>query len=288
MHHRLSEYDISNPQEATVLESERITPEDSDVEVRHILLEVDAAGFDYVEGQSIGILAPASGDFGTKDHLRLYSIASSREGEGGSRKQLAIAVRRCFYLDDFSGEQVKGVASNYLCDRRPGDKVRITGPYGGAFALPDDENINILMIGMGTGIAPFRAFIKRIYKENGAWKGTVRLFYGAKRGLELLYMNDLKNDFSNYYDEETFKAFEALSPRPALDAPVALDDAIEANGKEVWELIQNPLTNVYVAGMESVRETLAKAMGKIAGSDEVWRRVKEDLVSKGRWFELIY
>ncbi len=288
MHHRLSEYDTTQQYKAKVIESHRITPEDSEVEVRHIVLEVDDPAFKYVEGQNIGVLAPGDPSLGGKPHFRLYSIASSAEGEEGDHKRFAIAVRRCFYIDEFSGEERKGIASNYLCDRVPGDEITITGPYGGAFALPSDPHINLLMIGMGTGIAPFRAFVKRIFKEKGQWKGKVRLFYGAKRGLELLYMNDIRNDFSNYYDQETFKAFEALSPRPALNAPVALDRSIEENSAEVWSMIQDPLTNVYVAGLESARENLDKAMAKIAGSEEIWRRTKANLVSQGRWFELIY
>lgn len=288
MHHRLSEYDTSRQYKAKVVESQRITPEKDDVEVRHIVLEVDDPEFQYVEGQNIGVLAPGPAEYGGKPHFRLYSIASSSEGEGGARRRFAIAVRRCFYIDEFSGEERPGVASNYLCDRSPGDVVTITGPYGGAFALPNEVNVNLLMIGMGTGIAPFRAFAKRIFKEKGAWKGKVRLFYGAKRGLELLYMNDVKNDFVNYYDQDTFKAFEALSPRPALDAPVALARTIEENGAEVWAMIQDPMTNVYVAGLEGARENLDKAMAKVAGSEEIWRRTKANLVTQGRWFELIY
>ncbi len=284
---KLSDYDTSKQFEAKVISNERITPEEAEAEVRHIVLEVNDNAFEYHPGQNIGVLVPTDGEFGNKEHFRLYSIASSEGGEG-DRKQFAIAVRRCFYIDDFSGERMKGVASNYLCDRSPGDTIRITGPYGGAFELPKDENINLLMIGMGTGIAPFRAFVKQIYAEKGGWKGKVRLFFGAKRGLELIYMNDVKNDFALYYDKDTFQAFEALSPRPALDEPVALDEAIEQHGKEVWEMVQDPLTNVYVAGQEGVMERLDKAMGKLAGSEEVWQRKKQDLKDKGRWFELIY
>ncbi len=288
MNQRLSDYDITKRYEATVVESQRITPQDSEVEVRHIILKVSDPGFQFVEGQSIGVLAPGCPDFGERHHLRLYSIASGREGERGDPRQFAITVRRCFYVDEFTGEERPGVASNFLCDCRPRDTISITGPYGSTFTLPEDENFNILMIGIGTGIAPFRAFVKRIYKEKGRWKGKVRLFYGGKRGLELLYMNDLKNDFINYYDEETFKAFEALSLRPALDEPIALDHVLEAHADEVWQMVQDPLTNIYLAGLESARAHFDKAMSRVAGSEELWQRKKADLASQARWFELLY
>lgn len=284
----VSEYDTSNPWEAKVVSTERITSEDAEVEVRHILLEVQGSGFEFTEGQSIAVLAPGDPELGNKHHIRLYSIASPSGGEDGNPKHFAITVRRCFYIDEFSGEQIAGRGSNYLCDLPVDATVQFIGPFGGAFAPPQDENINLLMIGMGTGIAPFRAFVKRIYKDHGSWQGKVRLFFGAKRGIELIYMNDVKDDFSNYYDEDTFQAFKAISPRPAMEAPIELDKALEENGKEIWELVQNPLTNVYVAGLRSAEDKLDEAMAKIAGSEEVWRRTKQDMVSKGRWFELIY
>ena len=132
-------------------------------------------------------------------------------------------MRRCFYIDDISGERYPGLASNYLCNAEPGDPIQIAGPYGSRFFVPDDSKANLMMIGVGTGIAPFRAFVKHIYEVRGGWEGEVRLFYGAKTGMELLYMNDVRKDLSLYYDEKSFKAFEAVSPRPHFDAPPDLE-----------------------------------------------------------------
>ena len=47
-----------------------------------------------------------------------------------------ICVKRVSYIDDVSGEKYKGVASHYLCDRKPGDQIKISGPYGLAFDSP--------------------------------------------------------------------------------------------------------------------------------------------------------
>ena len=49
-------------------------------------------------------------------------------------------MRRCFYIDEVSGERYPGVASNYLCDLRPDDTLTITGPYGQAFEAPKNPN----------------------------------------------------------------------------------------------------------------------------------------------------
>ena len=91
-----------------------------------------------------------------------------------------------------------------------------------------------------------------------------------------------------YYDEETFKAFEALSPRPHFDEPAALDRTLEDNAKDVWALMQDPKTYVYLSGQEQVTESLDKAMTKIAGSEQAWRQKRKELAAQGRWAELLY
>lgn len=284
----LRDYDISHPMVAIVKESTRITPLQSDVEVRHIVLEIPEGGLEFVEGQSIGVLTPGPHEFGNPTHLRLYSIASSRRGEDGKGMSISICVRRCFYVDEISGERFPGVASNYLCDALPGDRIEITGPYGHQFSVPADVTCNILMIGVGTGIAPFRAFVKHIYDERRTWKGQVRLYYGARTGMETLYLNEIKRDVDQYYDAATFKAFEAISPRPHLGTPIELDRLLIANAEEIWELANNPKTYVYVAGLEEAAKSFNKAMATIAGDERKWDALKQTLVNEKRYFELLY
>ena len=284
----LNEYDISHPYTATVKHSERITPADYGVEVRNIVLQIPDASFSYQVGQSVGILAPGPYPFGQSRHLRLYSIASADPGDKHDNPHIELCVRRCFYIDEVSGERYKGIASNYLCDTRPGDPVMMTGPYGSHFRMPTDKTTNLLMIGTGTGIAPFRAFVQQIYHQQGSWKGQVRLFYGANTGMELLYMNDVNADLGNYYQEQTFKAFQALSPSPYTGASPALDHSLEDNAAEVWQLLQQPNTNLYLAGLTKTVASLEKAMNGIAGSKDAWQRKKKELMFKQQWAELLY
>jgi ferredoxin--NADP+ reductase len=284
----LSEYDISHPYAATVKESRRITPDTYDVEVRHILLEVQETAFAYQVGQSIGVLTPGPHPFGNNVHFRIYSFASAAAEKQQQATQMAICVRRCFYIDEVSGERYRGISSNYLCDLRPGDGVSITGPYGRHFQVPRDNTSNLIMVGSGTGIAPFRAFAQHIFAHRGKWKGEVRLFYGASTGMELLYMNDVNNDLGNYYQQESFKAFEALSPSPYTGSAPAIDRTLEDNAKELWHLLQDPDTYVYLAGLTKTVTGFEKAMNKIAGSEHAWQRKKKELMFKDQWSELLY
>ena len=284
----LREFDITHRYPATVLSSDRITPRECDAEVRHIVLQMPEGAFHYVEGQSVGVLAPGPHPFGNAHHLRLYSIASARCGEEGQVNTLSLCVRRCFYIDDVNGERYPGRASNYLCDAKPGDIIPVTGPYGVRFHVPADETSNLLMVGAGTGIAPFRAFCQYIYNERKGWSGRVRLFYGAKVGMEALYMNDFNRDLGLYYNEKSFRAFESLSPRPAFDVPPEIDRALIQNSYEVWELVQNPKTYVYLAGLTDAARKFEKAMAVAAGGAEDWHEVRDELIAQGRLQQLLY
>jgi ferredoxin--NADP+ reductase len=283
---RLEDYPTEPRYEATVLRSEEITEEGTDVEVRELVLEVDKRDFDFEIGQSVGVLVEGTGDFGRSVHHRLYTVADTPKADGNP--EITLVVRRCNYIDDYSGEEYVGVNSNYLCDRRPGDKITITGPFGMPFDVPADKNANLLLIGLGTGIAPFRALVKHIYKDVGDWKGKVRLLYGAHSGLELLYMNDKRDDFSNYYDEETFEAFKALSPRPNWADPIAWDFAIEDRADEIWRMLEDDRTYVYIAGQKAIRDALDELFGEMAESEGVWQKKKAALKEQGRWVELVY
>ena len=284
----LSEHETAKRFQATLVSSERITAEASDEEVRELVIDVDRDDFPYKVGQSVGVVAPGQSEMGQKNHYRLYSVADLPETSEAGKPRIKIAVRRCFYVDDYSGERYPGIASNYLCDLAPGDTLTMTGPFGLVFEVPDESDANLILIGSGTGIAPFRAFVKHLHQHVPDWMGKIWLFYGAKSGLEMLYMNDEKDDFQQYYDKETFQAFKALSPRPNWADPIAWDRAIAERGDELWKLLGDPKTYVYVAGLEKMVGQLDKVFGELAGSKEKWERRKAELKAGKRWVELVY
>jgi len=285
---RLDDYDTQERFDATVVSSERITPENSTEEVRELVLDVEHPALTYEIGQSIGVFAPGNPKFGKEHHFRLYSVADLPEPGEDGRSRIKIAVRRCSYVDAYSGEQYPGVASNYLCDLSPGARLRIAGPFGLPFAVPEEHDANMILIGTGTGIAPFRAFVKHLYRDVGDWTGRVWLLYGARSGLELLYMNERLDDFSQYYDEETFQAFQALSPRPNWADPIGWDQAIAERVEELTRMIDEPHTYVYVAGLEEMRDQLDATFGRLFGGKQKWLRRKAELMAGKRWVELLY
>ena len=69
-------------------------------------------------------------------------------------------VKRCSYVDDFSGELYDGVASNYLCDRKVGDEITITGPHSLPFIVPEDKTSNLDPDRNGNWYCTFPRFCK--------------------------------------------------------------------------------------------------------------------------------
>lgn len=273
--------------DAVIKSTTRITPEATD-EVRQLVLQIDDPSFRYAAGQSIGVLVPGPHEFGNEYHHRRYSIANPIQTGNVESIELEILVRRCFYLDEVSGEQYPGIASNYLCNAKSGDKIKITGPFRSPFKIPTDKRSNLLMIGTGTGVAPFRAFVRQIYDQQGSWEGQIRLFYGDHGGMNLLYMNDEHKDLAQFYDDQTFKAFSALSDRPLAKLEAGLQESLAANVEECHKLLTDPKTYVFLGGQERAAEVFNQVMEERFGSAEAWKQLKQSLVEQDRWAELLY
>lgn len=270
---------------ATLRSSERITSAESPEEVRQLRFRCDDLGFDGRLGQCIRILAP--GQFGNPYHARLYSLADVDRSDP-AQTDFTLCVRRCQTLDDFNGEAYPGVASNYLCDLAPGDDVLLDGPIGYPFVAPEDPHSPLLMIGMGTGIAPFRGLIRSIYESRAGWAGPVRLFFGARSGLELLYMNEQNRDLALYFDQPTFQAFQAVSPRPHFGEPAALDRRIAEHAKEIWSMLEDDRTCVYLAGSGALLSIVEKPLAEQAGNAHAYHARRNQLKVGGRWIEVLY
>ncbi|MDO8375622.1 MAG: benzoyl-CoA 2,3-epoxidase subunit BoxA, partial [Aquabacterium sp.] len=140
---------------ATVAGNHRVTEVGTDYDTHHIVLDFGALPFPVLEGQSIGIVPPGTDALGRAHHARQYSIASPRNGERPGYNNLSLTIKRV--LEDHEGRPVRGVASNYMCDLRVGDKVQVIGPFGTSFLMPNHPKSNIVMICTGTGSAPMRA-----------------------------------------------------------------------------------------------------------------------------------
>jgi len=211
----INTYKPKTPFIGTVLENYSLLKEGAIGRVNHITFNL--AGGDpqlkYVEGQSIGIIPEGEDAKGKPHKIRLYSIASTRHGDNFAGNTVSLCVRQLQYEKD--GQTINGVCSSYLCDITAGSKVKITGPVGKEMLLPDEEDANVIMLATGTGIAPMRAYLRRMFdpkerqKNNWNFKGKAWLFMGAPKSANLLY----DSDFENYKEQfpDNFRYTKAIS-----------------------------------------------------------------------------
>ena len=153
----------------------------------------------YWEGQSYGVLPPGTNPKNGKPHtVRLYSIASSRYGDDMSGQTSSLCVRRATYWDPDMGKEdpaKKGVCSNFLCDATAGEQVKMTGPTGKVMLMPEEKaDTDYIMVATGTGIAPYRGFLRRLFVEDTpaarAFGGLAWLVLGVPTTDGLLYDDD--------------------------------------------------------------------------------------------------
>ena len=185
-------YKPKDPFIGTVTENYSLLAEGAIGRVNHITFDLAGGNpqLHYVEGQSIGIIPDGTDANGKPNKLRLYSIASTRHGDNMADHTVSLCVRQLQYEKD--GETINGVCSTFLCDIEPGAKVKITGPVGKEMLLPADEDANVIMFATGTGIAPMRTYLRRMFepaeREANGWhfKGKAWLFMGAPTTANLL------------------------------------------------------------------------------------------------------
>ncbi|MGJ8524724.1 Sulfite reductase NADPH flavoprotein alpha-component [Halomonadaceae bacterium LMG 33818] len=193
---------------------------------------------------------------------RLYSIASSLEANP-DEVHLTVGIVRY----EAHGRARNGVTSTWLADRvKPGDTVPIYIDHNKNFKLPDDPTTPMIMVGPGTGIAPFRAFLQQ-REEEGA-HGKNWLFFGDQH---------FETDF--LYQAEWLK-MRADGLLTHLDVAFSRDqeekvyvqDRLREHGKEVFEWLENG-AHFYVCGdgdrmASDVHATLIDIIQQQGGLDE--------------------
>lgn len=261
-------YNLAKPAVATVQGNYRLTDAGSDSDVRHIILDLGSLPFPVLEGQSVGIVPPGADDAG-KPHLpRLYSVSSPRDGERPNFNNLSLTVKR----------EQHGLCSNYVCDLKPGDSVRLTGPFGATFLLPSDPETRLLMICTGTGSAPFRGFTMRRQRVAPATRDSLVLVFGARRPAELPYFGPLKK-----VPDRFMKKVFAFSREP--DHPKQyVQDKLRTEADGVAELMCDPKGHIYICGLKAMEQGVEEALSDIArGVGLVWSEVRDSMREDGRY-----
>lgn len=292
----LNTYKAKDPMIGKVISVKRIvgpnaTGETCDIVINH------GGKMPYWEGQSYGVVPPGvSWKTGKPNGVRLYSIASSRYGDDMTGTTTTLCVRRATYWDDEMGADdpaKKGVCSNYLCDATPGTKLKLTGPSGKVMLMPEDQpKADLIMIATGTGIAPYRAFVRRLFSEQtparDAYKGQAWLFLGVANSDSLLYDAEWQTVLKEY--PENFRLDYALSRESNNKAggKMYIQDKVEEYGDEVFQKLSDG-AHIYFCGLKGMMPGILKMLEGVAGKKKIdWGDFLKDLKHKGQWHVEVY
>ncbi|MEC4812382.1 MAG: phycobilisome linker polypeptide [Scytonema sp. PMC 1069.18] len=259
--------------------------------VQHLKFDISAGDLRYLEGQSIGIIPPGVDKNGKPEKLRLYSIASTRHGDDVDDKTVSLCVRQLEYKHPETGETVYGVCSTYLCKIQPGDDVKITGPVGKEMLLPEDEDAKVIMMATGTGIAPMRAYLWRMFKDNERaanpeyqFKGFSWLIFGIPTTPNILYKEELEEMQQRY--PENFRLTYAISreQKNPQGGRMYIQDRVAEHADELWQLIKNEKTHTYICGLRGMEDGIDAALTAAAAKEGVtWSDYQKELKKAGRW-----
>jgi benzoyl-CoA 2,3-epoxidase subunit A len=269
-------FGAARPATATVSGNWRLTGEGAASDTRHIVLDFGATAFPVLEGQTIGVLPPGADAQGRAHHVRLYSIASPRSGERQNYNNISLTVKRVVQGQD--GAPVAGVASNYLCDLRVGDRVRIVGPYGHTFLMPNHAGSSLLMICTGTGSAPMRAMTEwRRRRSASKGGGSLTLFFGARTPEELPYFGPLTRLPQDFIDVNL--AFSRIAGKPKQ----YVQDLIRQRGARIVQLLGDENTYIYVCGVKGMEAGIEAAFREVCRERSLgWDSLRPRLLEQNR------
>ena len=261
-------YTASKPAKAVLQGNFKLTSDDADNDVRHLILDLGSQSFPVLEGQSVGVVTPGT-DSNGKPHLpRLYSVSSPRDGERANYNNLSLTVKR----------ESDGVCSNYLCDLEQGAEVTITGPFGSTFLMPNDTKAKILMICTGTGSAPFRAFTMQRERSNQKPESPMLLFFGARTPASLPYFGPLKKVPDDLLQKHL--VYSRVEGKPKRYVQHELRD----NSAAIAQFLKDPNAHIYICGLKAMEDGVESALSEIATSAELqWLSHRDAMREDGRY-----
>lgn len=177
---------------------------------------------------------------------RYYSISSSPKLFQDSVHITAVVVE----YDTPTGRVNKGVATNWLKEKLPSDNGhKVLVPIfirRSQFRLPAKSQTPVIMIGPGTGLAPFRGFIQERWhmKQNNKPVGDTILYFGCrKKSEDFLYEEELNEYVANKTLTKLYTAFSRDQPHK-----IYVTHLLKENMKEIWDIIGNNNGHIYVCG----------------------------------------
>ncbi len=228
-------------------------------------VEIAAEDLEYQPGDALGIKIG-------NNSPRLYSIASSLEQ---TEDEVHLTVAKVEYKNE-QGEQVTGLCSGYLAEVKVGDKIDFYISKNNKFRLPD-ANKDIIMVGPGTGIAPFRAFMAE--RDAQAAVGKNWLFFGDQHArTDFLY----QAEWQEYIASGLLTKIDLAFSRDQ-EEKIYVQHRIKENAAEVKSWLENG-AYFYVCGdKEHMAKDVENTLIEILGEEQL-----KALEEEGRYLKDVY
>ena len=291
----------TNPVKAIVLGRTSLIEEDAPGDIQHIVLRLPE-GFHYVEGQSLSVIPPGLTEKGKKQKPRLYSIASTRYGDLLDGTTVSLCVRKAEYYDPITGtldDSKAGICSKFLCSATPGTEIDVAGPIGKTMILPKDSTKDIIMVATGTGIAPFRSFMHRLFVEQTTarhmYTGNAWLILGVPTTGSLLY----KTEFDSMLQQTTTspQSLNNLKINYAISREMTnkenggklyVQDVLKENSIELFAKLEAGAV-IYFCGLKGMMPGILLALEEVATSQGIdWSTTLKKYQSNHQWHVEVY
>ncbi|VFQ83328.1 unnamed protein product [Cuscuta campestris] len=292
----LNLYKPKEPYKATIVSVERLVGPNAPGETCHVVID-HGGNLPYWEGQSYGVIPPGENPKkpGAPHNVRLYSIASTRYGDSFDGKTATLCVRRAVYYDPDTGKEdpsKKGICSNFLCDSKPGDKVQITGPSGKIMLLPEDNpSATHIMIATGTGVAPYRGYLRRMFMESiptFKFNGLAWLFLGVANNDSLLYDEEFTKYLKDYPDNFRYDRALSREQKNKRGGKMYVQDKIEEYSDTIFKLLDEG-AHIYFCGLKGMMPGIQDTLKRVAEDrGETWESKLSQLKRNKQWHVEVY
>lgn len=267
----------------TILSNINLNDIGSSKETYHIEIAACDGEINYEPGDSIGILL-GNDELKIEGKItpRLYSIASSKN-EHGNEVHLTVSLLR--YVDK-DGKKVEGLFSGHLSRLKEGDKIKFYLSRNRNFKLPDDEK-DIIMVGPGTGIAPFRSFIAERNYRCAAGKNW--LFFGERNfQTDFLY----QSEWQDYLSSGLLTKLDVAFSRDQKEK-IYVQNRLAEKGAELFKWLENGAYFYICGDKENMAKDVENTLLNIIANEgkkspEAAKEYLNNLSNEGRYLKDVY
>ena len=262
--------------DAVPLETELLIQADRLVGGSDAVLVIDDTAVPKKGTHSVGVAAQYASVLGkTANCQTLVSLTLARD------EVPVMVALRLFLPEGWTSDRGRsegGVASNYMCNLKVGDKVEVTGPFGTTFLMPNDAEANVIMICTGTGSAPFRAFTERRRRAVPGAPGKFIMFFGARAPQELPYFGPLQKVPNSLLEKHL-----VFSRIPGADKEY-VQDRIRTEHETVAALLASSATHIYICGLKGMETGVEEALSDVCRKQgHEWSKLKPEMRASGRY-----